>query len=439
MKQPELQISLLGGLTITYQETAVSQFASRKVEALLVYLACNPRAHPRETLAALLWPENDQTRALANLSVALSSLRKQLETAVIAERHTVAFNEAMAYELDTADFQQAISQAREEQKRRGKLSRASATLLATAVSLYKGDFLAGFNIRNAPEFEAWVLLEQERLRQLFLTSLADLITFHQQRGQLGEAIGHAQQLLAVDPLQENIQRQLMHLYAQDNQRPAALAQYEQCVRILDEELGVEPDEATSLLYEQIVSGDWGAGAQGRRGAEEISPPLLRPSAPLHNLPPAATSFIGREAELARIDEWLGQANGRLLTIVAPGGMGKTRLAQEAARAQIGQFADGVWLVSLVAYREVGEVVTAVAEAIGLTLSGQDDPANQLLSHLQGREMLLVLDNLEHLLTPHLLSLITQLTAQAPDLRLIATSRERLRLQAEVVLRLPNPR
>ena len=433
MTQPKLTISLLGGVAILQDETTVTGFASRKVEALLVYLACNPRPHSREILAALLWPENDQNRALANLSVALTSLRKQLDTAVLAERHTVGFNTEIECVLDTAVFQRAITQASEEQRRRGKLGRTSASQLATAVSLYKGDFLAGFNIRHAPDFEAWVLLEQERLRQLFLNALADLITFHQQRGQLGAAIADAQHLLAVDPLQENIHRQLMSLYAQDNQRPAALAQYEQCVRILDEELGVEPDEETSLLYEQIVSGDWGAGEQGSRGASSFSPSLPLSPSPLHNLPAAATTFIGREAELARIGAWLAEANGRLLTIVGPGGMGKTRLAQETARAQVGQFADGVWAVSLVAYAEVSEVVTAVADTIGLTLSGKSEPAGQLLHYLQNREMLLVLDNLEHLLSPDLLNLITELTQQAPDLRLIATSRERLRLQAETVL------
>jgi predicted ATPase/DNA-binding SARP family transcriptional activator len=422
MIQPKLTILLLGGVRILQDETAVTSFASRKVEALLVYLACNPRPHPRETLAALLWPENDQNRALANLSVALTSLRKQLDTYISAERHTVGFNTEVDFGLDTAVFQQAITQAREEQKQRGKLSRTSANQLATAVSRYKGDFLAGFNIRHAPEFEAWALLEQERLRQMFLTSLADLITFHQQRGQFGEAIVCAQRLLAADPLQENIHRQLMSLYAQDNQRPAALAQYEQCARILDEELGVEPDEETVSLYEEIARGQEG------RGAEAI-PPL----SPLHNLPASNTTFIGREAELARIEAWLGEANGRLLTITGPGGMGKTRLAQEAARTQVGQFADGVWTVSLVTYTAVNEVVTAVADTLGLTLSGKTEPVSQLLSHLQSREILLILDNIEHLLTPGLLNLIIQLTEQAPDLRLITTSRERLRLQAETVL------
>ncbi len=428
MNKPKLTLSLLGGVTISDNGTAVSGFASRKVEALLIYLACHPRPHPRETLAALFWPDNDQTRALANLSVALSSLRKQLATAVLAERHTIRFNPALDVEIDTAVFQQAISQVREQQKRRGKLSRLHAAQLVTAVSLYKGDFLAGFNIRRAPEFEAWALLEQERLRQMLLTALTDLISYSQQRGQFNQAIPYAQQLLAIDPLQEAVHRQLMALYAQTDQRPAALMQYETCVHILDEELGVEPDEETTALYQRLVDGQE-IGVMARRD----SAPLPYASAFLPNLPAAATRFMGRENELAFIERWLTEANGRLLTIVGPGGSGKSRLALEAARAQMGQFAHGVRFVSLVAYTDMDGLVTAVAEAVGLALSGKGEPAAQLRRYLQAQEMLLVLDNLEHLLSPDLRTLISHLTAEAPDLRLIATSRERLHLQAETLL------
>jgi DNA-binding SARP family transcriptional activator/predicted ATPase len=436
MATAKLKITLLGGVTFRQGETAVANFASRKAEALLVYLACNPRPHPRETLAALLWPENDQSRALANLSVALNSVKKQLEPYIVAERHSIAFNEKADYELDTAVFQQAVRAAQERKRAGGKLGRIGVAQLEMAVALYNGDFLAGFNVRNVTEFEAWALLEQERLRQLFLNALADLIPFYQQRGQLTAAIECAQRLLAADPLQETIHRQLMSLYLQDNQRPAALSQYEQCARILDDELGVEPDEETTALYEAI-KGD----KETRRGGDKETPPLpFSPSPPLptsppHNLPAVANAFIGREAELAAIQAWMGLPDGRLLTIVGPGGIGKTRLAQEAARACLGQFADGVWLVSLVPFQNLDEAATAVAQALGLTLSGKEPLLSQLREKLRPLEALLVLDNLEHLLTNDLRDFLSQLTQEAADLRLIVTSRERLRLQAERALNL----
>ncbi len=434
MNQPELTISLLGGLAIAQNGTAVTGFASRKADALLVYLACNPRPHPRETIATLFWPDNDQSRALANLSVILTSLRKQLGDYLLADRHTVAFNSEMDSWLDVVRFEQAIEQAQARQQD-GKITRTVAVQLQTAVSYYKGDFLAGFNLRGVPEFEAWVLLEQERLRQMMLEALATLITFHQQRGHFADGIRHARQLLALDPLQEETHRQLMLLYALDNQRPAALAHYEQCVAILDEELGVEPDDETTALYAKIKD-------DKVTGQEKVtlSPghPVTQATAgstPRHNLPAPATTFIGREAELAQIESWLGQPDDRLLTIIGPGGMGKTRLAQEAARGQIGVFADGVWIISLVPQTNLAGLVTAVADTIGFTLGKQEAPATQLLNHLTSQEMLLVLDNLEHLLTPALRDFLSQLTRQAPELRLIITSRERLNVQAERLLEL----
>lgn len=429
MNQPKLTIALLGGLKISQKGTAVTGFASRKADALFVYLACNPRPHPRETIATLFWPDNDQTRALANLSVILSSLRKQLGDYLLADRHTVAFNNEMDYLLDVVEFEQAIKQAQVRQQA-GKLTRTVAAQLDTAVSHYKGDFLAGFNIRGVPEFEAWVLLEQERLRQLMLDALSDLITFHQQRSQFADGIRHAQQLLGLDPLQEETHRQLMMLYALDNQRPAALAQYDQCAAILDAELGVEPDEETVTLYEQIKD-DKGTRGQGEKGTSSGLVTL----SPKHNLPAPTTTFIGRENELAQIESWLAEPNGRLLTIIGPGGMGKTRLAQEAARRQLGEFADGVWFISLVSLHDLTGLATAVAEAVGLSLSGKDDIPSQLLNQLEPLEMLLLLDNLEHLLNDDLRDFLSQLTQTGPELRLICTSRERLRLQAERLLEL----
>ncbi|WP_420628555.1 AfsR/SARP family transcriptional regulator [Candidatus Leptofilum sp.] len=422
---PRLTISLLGGVKIALDGTAVSNFASRKADALFIYLACNPRPHPRETLATLFWPNNDQTRALANLSVILSSLRKQVDDFLLTDRHMVSFNTEATFWLDVVSFEQAIAATQKQQA--DKISRTIAAQLQTAVSHYKGDFLAGFNVRGVPEFEAWVLLEQERLRQMMLDALANLVSFHQQRSQFSEGIQVAQQLLALDPLQEEIHRQLMRLYALDNQRPAALAQYDQCTAILAEELGVEPDEETKQLFEEI--------RDDKVTNQENVTQAAAGSTPTHNLPTPTTKFIGRENELAHIENWLAEPNDRLLTIIGPGGMGKTRLAQEAARGQVNQFADGVWMVSLVPQTNFSEMITAVSETIGLTLSGQEAIATQLHNHLKPVEMLLILDNLEHLLSTELHNFLIQLTHDAPELRIITTSRERLNLQAERLLTL----
>ncbi|MCA9971550.1 MAG: hypothetical protein KC425_15105, partial [Anaerolineales bacterium] len=195
-----LSISLLGGLHLSLDEAPLPGFVSRKADALLAYLACQPRPFPRDTLAALLWPDNDQNRALANLSVVLSSLRKQLDAYLLADRHTIAFNTAAPHTLDVHTVENAIAQARDQQQKTGRVSRTVAAQLDTAVSHYHGPFLAGFHLRGVPDFEAWVLLEQERLQQLALAALADLAAFSLDRRQSAAGIAYAQQLLALDPL-----------------------------------------------------------------------------------------------------------------------------------------------------------------------------------------------------------------------------------------------
>ena len=421
MEPINLTISLLGGVTFAQNNTAVTGFPSRKADGLFAYLACHPQPHSRDKLATLFWPESDQTRALANLSVILTSLRKQLGEYLITDRHTVTFNKVANYQLDVALFEEAISTSQTTEN----LTRTNAMQLQTAVSLYKGDFMAGFFLRGVPEFEAWMLLEQERLRQQMLTALNRLTTYFEQRGLWAEGIQTAQRLLTIDPLHEETHRQLMHLFVLDNQRSSALQQYEQCVSILEEELGVEPDEATMALFEQIQKNE----PINRATVVQQS----RPEAPRHNVTQATTSFVGREKELAQIERWLTAPNNRLLTILGAGGMGKTRLAQEAARSQIGAFADGVWVVSLVPQTNFNELITAVADTIGVSLSGQESMADQLSTHLKSLEILLILDNMEHLITADLRNWLSQLVEQSPELRVIVTSRERLNLQAEQLL------
>lgn len=431
MNTANLTMTLLGSVQIRQGETAVSGLASRKAEALFIYLACNPRPHSRDSLAALLWPENDQQRALANLSVALSSLRKQVDAYLLTDWYTIAFNTETNFWLDVAAFEQAIAQARARQQANGKLTRTAAAALQTAVSYYHGDFLAGYYLRNTPEFEAWVLLEQERLRQLVLAALGDLITFYDQRGQLADSISYTHRLLALDPLQEEARRQLMALYARSDQRTQAIQQYEQLVALLDAELGVAPAADTTALYEQITAGEWPSTqpeTPPQRGAA-VPPP------PQHNLPTAVTSFVGRDAELAQINDWLARPNARLLTLTGPGGIGKTRLAQEAARVQVGAFADGVWSVSLTPVNDVPGMVTAVANALAFSFSGPTPPRQQLLAHLRGQEMLLLLDNFEHLLSDESVTLMMDFIQQMPESKLLITSRERLHVQAETVLEL----
>src|SRR5262249_49288208 len=141
----------------------------------------------------------------------------------------------------------------------------------------------------------------------------------------------------------------------------------------------------------------------------------------HNLPAHATEFVGRGAELAELAKLL--ASERLVTILGPGGMGKTRLAQEIAAAQIGSFADGVYFVSLAPVSNPDNIIVAIAEAVRFSFYGGVKPKQQLLDFLRARQMLLLLDNVEHLLAG--VGLVTQVLHAAPGVKVLATSRERL--------------
>ena len=250
--------------------------------------------------------------------------------------------------------------------------------LREAVELYRGEFLEGFSVRQALGFEEWVLGERERLRQLAIQALHRLSVACTVRGEYAAGIEYTNRLLALEPWQEEAHRQLMTLLARSGQHSAALAQYETCRRILAEELGVEPLPETQALYHRLKT--------------------RREAAP-HNLPPQTTPFVGRQAELAQIAHHLDRADCRLLTLIGAGGIGKTRLALQAAGQALDAFADGVYFVPLAGISSPEFLVPTIGEAIDYPLSGEADPKRQLLNYLQQKEMLLVLDNFEHLLSP----------------------------------------
>ncbi len=397
-----LEIRLFGGLEISQGGAPINKFVSSKAPALLAYLAVTDRAHQRDALAALLWGEMTDADAKNNLRQTLSNLRKLLESHLIITRDTVALETAVPPTLDVAQFEAHLKASRAASQHRFEH-------LAQAAALYRGDFLAGFVVRDAPEFEEWLLAQRVRFRELALHTLHTLTQHHLERGEYGRAIDSATRLLALDAWREEAHCQLMLALARSGQRRAALSQYETCRLLLDKELGVLPSAETVALYERI-----------RATADT----------PRHNLPAQPTPFVGREAEITQIAGMLQNPACRLLTLVGTGGMGKTRLAlQAAARAhQQGLFLHGVFFVSLVGVDSETLLATAVATACDLHFSGSQNPTAQLFTFLRDRELLLVLDNFEHLLDESIW--LVQLLQQAPGIKLLITSREALNVQWE---------
>lgn len=389
----------------------------RKAVALLAFLAVTGTRHSRESLAARFWPEADQSQALAYLRRTLWEINQMVgESWLDVERRSVGVREGTGLWLDVVEFE--------------RLTAVSANLadLSAAAALYREDFLAGFTLRDAPQFDEWHYFQAEQLRQRLAAALARLAEGLAQEGKWETAVAHARRWLALDPLHEPAHRLVMRLHAQAGQKTAALRQYETCVATLEAELGVAPEAETTALYERIRRGELGKLAQA-------GDPEPEHTGSRGNLPAPATPFVGRQPELAELDVLLGDMAVRLITLVGPGGSGKTRLALAAAARQQPAFADGVYFVPLAALTAPEDVVTAVAQALRLGFFQEGkQPRRQLCNYLQAKRLLLVLDNYEHLLgsngTASAADFVVEMLQAAPQLKIMVTSRVRLGLQAE---------
>jgi DNA-binding SARP family transcriptional activator len=228
------------------------EIGRRKGMALLAYLAMTRQRHHRDELATLLWPASSQSRARGNLRHVLSELNQALDLSWLElEGETVSLNQEVEFWLDVDQFRRQLAACQSHGHPIDDVCPICLSALTEAVALYRNDFLAGFTLRNSPEFDEWQFFQVESLRQELATALERLVRGHNAQEQFEPAIEHARRWLALDPLHEPVQRQLMQLYAQTGQRAAALRQYAACERLLEDELGLHPEEETVRLYEAI--------------------------------------------------------------------------------------------------------------------------------------------------------------------------------------------
>lgn len=390
----ELRIKLLGGLTIEQDGRPVTGLVTRKAEVLVAYLVMERRPHAREMLATLLWDDRGQKQALSNLRTLLTSLRKHLDSYLTITRETVAWHNENIW-VDVWRFEEMLAAA------------PDFPVIVEALSLYQGDFLEGVFVRESLGVEEWMIAIGERLRHQAVEAHFQLAGHYLHSRQYATGIRHAEEVVRLEPLRENGHRLLMRLLARDGQPNAALAQFERCRQVLDDELGVTPAAETITLYERIS-----------RAKRPSTPPL----------PPQLTTFVGRRDERAAIGRRLDNPACHLLTLVGAGGAGKTRLALEVAAERQGDYLNGVFFVPL-ADVTPSALAAVVAAALDLTLAGKTSVQKQLLDYLQNQEMLLILDNFEHL-GDEGVALVQAVVETAPDVQVMVTSREQLHLQAE---------
>ena len=417
-----LELSFFNALDVRVRGERITSFRSANVQGLLVFLVLEAEtAHARDWLAPLFWPDESQAIARKNLRQALYQLRKLLGQAdrretplFIATRQTVQFNTRADHLLDVALFEAAIARQAFE----------------LAASYYTGPLLPAFRCDSRP-FEEWLDRKRDGYGQVALEALSTLAERHLAPGKpaTGRALALARRQLDLEPWREEAHRQLMRALALSGDRSGAIAHFDLCSDVLAEELGVSPAPETFALFAAIRDGTF-PPADGATRAAKVP----------NNIPHPATPLVGRSAEIGRLATYLSDAGTRLVTIVGPGGMGKTRLAVETAHRVLGDdgatpFPDGSYFVDLAAATSRQEMLAACAASFGFGLERNPEPLQQIVNFTAGRQLLLLLDNFEQLVGPpaRAAELVAALLRDSPRLKLLVTSRQKLNLTGERTL------
>jgi predicted ATPase/DNA-binding SARP family transcriptional activator/Tfp pilus assembly protein PilF len=412
-----LAIFLLGGFEATLDGSLVTGFKTEKARALLAYLAVErERAHRRQSLVGVLWPDYPEKYARANLRQILTNLRQVLKDVerqvpiLLVEGETIQINPESDFWLDVMAVEKAASASQAE---------VSIDDLRTAIAQYRGGFLEGFSLKDSPVFDHWTYALHERYQGMASTILGRLGDYNERTHDYEKAADYARRRLELEPWQEQAHRQLMRLLVMKGQRLEALAQYEACRKALKNELGVEPSAETIRLYESIRDGDLSSVDQTKHR--------------FHNLPVQLTSFIGRETETAFVCKLLSEH--RMVTLTGSGGTGKTRLCLQAAEVLFEHYPNGIMLVELSALADPLLVPQAVASSLNLDEMPGKNILDSLQDYLRSKHFLLILDNCEHLLEA-CTSLADRLLRSCPELTILASSREILGVVGEASYRVP---
>jgi predicted ATPase/DNA-binding SARP family transcriptional activator len=409
----ELEVRLLGKFDVRCDGKLIT-ISSRPAQSLFAYLILSAgTSHRREKLAGMLWPDSLEETARDNLRHALWRVRKALDAVsssrfLHADDLTISFEASSDYWLDAAALQQ-ISE------------NASADELIAAVSIYQGELLPGF-------YEEWVVLEREHLYSIFEHHMARLLSLLQDEKRWLDILDWGERWIKLGQKPEPAYRALMSAHAAKGDMSKVAATYERCVKTL-REFGMEPSEQTRSLYAKLKAG---------RETFEIGSTVLvkekHKESPKTNLPAPLTSFIGREKEVEEIVKLLGKH--RLVTLMGSGGVGKTRLAIESGNRLMSKFKNGVWWVDLTGLNDQSLVPQVVAKVVNAHEIPNQPLIDSLIEDFQSKQILLVLDNCEHLISA-CAQLVDRLLIACKGLRILATSREAMDILGETTWPVPS--
>lgn len=419
-----LSVRILGTASFRLHGDERSQLATGRTAALLAYLITTNQPQSRAVLGNLLWNAKSEQQARSNLRYALRDVRREVGDYVLVNGESVAFNRSLPHWVDSLTFASHIKALSARQP--AKESR----LIQDMLGLYTGEFLAGIQINDAPVFEEWLSAQRRHLHELFVLGLNLSVQEQMATAEYETALELNNYLLSLEPWREEAHRQRMELFAHLGQRSAALKQYELCLQALKEELDVPPMPQTTSLYEQIKSGHWFSGKQ-MSSLQTTVPTFPQRHVLAHgqfSASPAAAGrqerqmrfdlgsmpeplyFVGRERELATLDQWIGQERCRLVTIHGLAGQGKSALAaafvQRAIEA-IEEASPAVYAFTEIIWRSLDDTISCVdmlkswlvhlegVERASLP-SNYDELSSRLFSRLKSQRSLLVLDGADTL-------------------------------------------
>ena len=452
-----VRVGILGPLEVRDVAGQPAPLAGPRLRALLIRLAlAGGHTVTVDRLASDLWPDERPDERPSDPANALQALVSRLRQA--AGRDLVEYGSGsyrLAIDADAIDavaFEHLAAQGRTALGT-GAPSLA-AGLLADALDLWRGPALA--DVADAP-FAAGPVARLEELR---LTAAEDLTEARLTLGQGSQLVADVEELAAAHPLRERLRGQLMRALYAAGRQAEALAVYDQTRRLLADRLGVDPSPELSAVHLAILRADPDLtipatlGPQNTQATPTTSAQpetLATPATPaasngrhrVGHLPAQLTSFVGREDELERVGKQLGDT--RLVTLTGPGGAGKTRLALEAATLKAPELPDGAWFVPLAPVRDAGEIPAAVLAALGIPevvwvadarRALAPPPLERLADALASQRLLLVLDNCEHVIDA-VARLAARVLADAPGVRILATSREPLGVTGETLCPVPS--
>lgn len=308
---PRLKFYFLGSPKIEMDDRPIV-LDRRKALALLAYLSIERGPHQRAHLSSLLWPDIEQSKAFKNLRQTLWGIQRALgEKWLEADYEILGIKDEADIWLDAEKFNSLAEKSRLEAD-----PSLRTALLAESAALYRNHFLTGFSLKDAHPFNDWLFSVSEELKQNYSHILTSLSTDYCSLGQADQAIPFARRLVALDPLNEAAQRQLMEVYVQAGQQNAALQQYQSFEQILRQELNLDPQPETRDLYRKI-----------RKGELKQSQPQQKdgPLSKMHNLSYPLSKFIGREKELKEIKSLL--QSHQLITLAGAGGLARQAFHQ----------------------------------------------------------------------------------------------------------------